>query len=67
MKASDIKELTVEELRDKIAEEKANYDLLKISHSMSPIENPIQLRNLRKMIARLNTELTKKLNESQAK
>ncbi|MRI62910.1 50S ribosomal protein L29 [Ornithobacterium rhinotracheale] len=67
MKASDIKELTVEELRDKIAEEKANYDLLKISHGMSPIENPIQLRNLRKMIARLNTELTKKLNESQAK
>ncbi|MRJ08328.1 50S ribosomal protein L29 [Ornithobacterium rhinotracheale] len=67
MKASDIKGLTVEELRDKIAEEKANYDLLKISHGMSPIENPIQLRNLRKMIARLNTELTKKLKESQAK
>ncbi|AFL96673.1 50S ribosomal protein L29 [Ornithobacterium rhinotracheale] len=67
MKASDIKELTVEELRDKIAEEKANYDLLKINHGMSPIENPIQLRNLRKTIARLNTELTKKLNESQAK
>lgn len=67
MKASDIKELTVEELRDKIAEEKANYDLLKINHGMSPIENPIQLRNLRKTIARLNTELTKKLSESQAK
>lgn len=67
MKASDIKELTVEELRDRIAEEKANYDLLKINHGMSPIENPIQLRNLRKTIARLNTELTKKLSESQAK
>ena len=65
MKASDIKELTVEELRDKIAEEKANYDLLKITHGMSPIENPIQLRSMRKTIARLNTELTKRLNESQ--
>ncbi|MBV7440649.1 50S ribosomal protein L29 [Weeksellaceae bacterium TAE3-ERU29] len=65
MKASDIKELTVEELRDKIAQEKANYGLLKINHGMSPVENPIQLRYKRKTIARLNTELTKRLNESQ--
>lgn len=67
MKASDIKELTVEEIQQKIQEEKANYDLLKISHGMSPIENPIQLRSMRKVIARLNTELTKKLNVSQEK
>lgn len=66
MKASEIKELTVEELRQKLVDEKANYSLLKINHGMSPLENPIQLRNIRKTIARLNTELTKKLKESQA-
>ena len=65
MKASDIKELTVEELRDRIAEEKASYGLLKINNGMSPVENPIQLRSRSKTIARLNTELTKRLNESQ--
>ena len=66
MKASEIRELTVEELRDKLEQEKTNYNLLRINHKMSQIENPIQLRNMRKTIARLNTELTNKLNESTA-
>lgn len=66
MKASEIKELTVGEIKDKLVEEKTNYNLLKINHRMSQIENPIQLRSMRKTIARLNTELTKKVNESKA-
>lgn len=67
MSTLDIKELTVEEIKERIKEEKENYNLLKISHGMSPIENPIQLRAKRKIIARLNTELTSRLNVSQEK
>ncbi|MDG4946260.1 50S ribosomal protein L29 [Weeksellaceae bacterium KMM 9713] len=64
MKASDIKELTVEDIQAKLEEEKANYEKLRISHKMAQIENPIQLRYMRKTIARLNTELSRKLTEA---
>ncbi|MXV39290.1 50S ribosomal protein L29 [Flavobacteriaceae bacterium Ap0902] len=64
MKASDIRELTVEDIRAKIQEEMANYDKMRISHKMAQIENPIQLRSMRKLIARLNSVLTEKLTES---
>lgn len=64
MKASDIKELSVEDIQVKLAEEKANYEKLRINHKMAHIENPIQLRYMRKTIARLNTELNKKLTEA---
>ena len=36
---------------------------LKMSHAISPLENPVQLRNLRKDIARLATETTKRNNK----
>ena len=64
MKASDIRELTVEDIQAKLAEEKANYEKMRINHKMAQNENPIQLRFMRKTIARLNTELAKKLTES---
>lgn len=64
MKKSDIKELTVEDIQAKLKEEKAAYERLRINHKMAQTENPIQLRYMRKTIARLNTELTKKLTEA---
>lgn len=64
MKASEIRELTVEDIQAKIEEEKANYDRLRINHKMAQMENPIQLRSMRKSIARLNSVLTEKLTES---
>jgi large subunit ribosomal protein L29 len=36
---------------------------LKMSHAVSPLENPVQLRNLRRNIARLATETTKRNNK----
>ena len=64
MKASDIKELTVEDIQAKLEEEKTNYDKLRINHKTAHIENPIQLRHMRKTIARLKTELSRKLTEA---
>ncbi|WP_379968343.1 50S ribosomal protein L29 [Epilithonimonas sp. UC225_85] len=60
MKKADIKNLSKEDLQNQLADAQANYFKLKLAHKISPVENPIQIRDLRKTIARLNTELTNK-------
>lgn len=55
MKVADIDKLSQEEKVAKLAELKAEYAKLKVSHKVSPIENPIQLKTLRKTIARIAT------------
>ncbi|MDY7394391.1 50S ribosomal protein L29 [Aureibaculum sp. 2210JD6-5] len=60
MKQSEIKELSVADIQEKLASVKKNYTDLKMAHAISPLENPIQLRDLRKTVARLATELTKR-------
>ena len=60
MKKADIKNLSVQDIKVQLADAKANYSKMKLAHRISPVENPIQIRDLRKTIARLNTELTNK-------
>ena len=60
MTKADIKQLSVEDIKNQLAEARVNYNKLKLAHKISPIENPIQIRDLRKVIARLETELTNK-------
>jgi len=61
MKVSDIKELSIEDIKAKIADEKANYAKLKVSHKVSQLESPLSIRASRKFIARLSTVLNQKL------
>lgn len=61
MKLIDIRELSIEDLQAKIAEEKENYAKLKVSHKVSVIENPLSIRKSRKDIARMLTVLNEKL------
>ncbi len=56
MKSADIKNLTTEELVEKINLEKASFQKLTFAHAISPLENPSQLKEQRKLIARLKTE-----------
>lgn len=63
MKQSEIKEMSVEDLREKMAELKKQYADLKMSHSVTPLENPLQLRSTKRTVARLATELTKRENQ----
>ena len=58
MKQSEIKELSVAELQEKLAGFKKNYTELKMAHAISPLEAPMQLKVVRKTVARLATELT---------
>jgi large subunit ribosomal protein L29 len=60
MKNSEIRALTISELREKIGSEKEALRKLKFAHRISAIENPMRIRETRKLIARLSTELRKK-------
>ena len=61
MKQDIVKDLTNEEVRDRIAEERASYAKLKMSHAVSPLENPLKIKTSRRLIARLETEYKKRL------
>jgi len=63
MKQSEIKELSEEELKEKMAEFKKQHADLKIAHSVTPLENPLQIRKARRNVAQLATELTKRDNQ----
>ncbi len=60
MKNSEIKELTTQELQERIEAESANYTVMGLNHAISPLENPSQIAKLRKTIARMKTELRKR-------
>ena len=65
MKYTEIKELATAELAERLAEEKANYMSMKLTHSLSPLENPMQIKVARKNIARLSTELSTRSTEEE--
>jgi large subunit ribosomal protein L29 len=60
MKQSEVKGLSVAELQEELGKAKRSYADLKMAHTISPLENPIQLRSLRRTVARIATELTKR-------
>jgi large subunit ribosomal protein L29 len=57
MKNSEIRGLSLDELRNKLVAEKENFSKLKFAHSITPIENPMRIREARKLIARIQTEI----------
>ncbi len=60
MKNAEIKGLTVAELKEKIGSEQEALRKMKFARQVSAIENPMRLRENRRLIARLKTELTAK-------
>ncbi len=64
MKNTDIVALSTAELQSLLKEEKGALNKLKLNHSISPLENPIKIRDSRKTVARVSTELTKRNNTS---
>ncbi|HON18315.1 MAG TPA: 50S ribosomal protein L29 [Salinivirgaceae bacterium] len=57
MKMSEVRQLSDKDLKDRIKDLKITLTQLRINHAITPLDNPMQLRALRKDIARLNTEL----------
>lgn len=60
MKQSEIRELSAAELQEKLAEFKKNYTDLKMAHAISPLESPLQLKAIRKTVARIATEINQR-------
>ena len=64
MKKEDIRELSTDELRLRLQEEKTLYAKMKMNHTISPIENPMKIRTTRRGIAMIETELSKRVREA---
>ena len=60
MKASEIREMSIADLRERIELEKANLDNMKITHTISPLEDTSKISKTRKDIARMMTILAEK-------
>ena len=58
MKIAEIRELSTKELLERVDAEVAAYDQKVINHSISPTDNPAQIKQQRRMIARMKTELS---------
>ena len=63
MKNSEIKGLYLEELKEKILSEQEGLRKMKFAHQVSAIENPMKIKETRRLIAKLKTELTAKVRQ----
>jgi large subunit ribosomal protein L29 len=64
MKAQVLIDMPENELQDLLATEREKLIKMKMSHAVSPMENPLQIKFTRKTIARVMTELSKRRNTS---
>ena len=60
MKNDEIRSLSAEELKGRLASERESLTKLKFAHEVSPIENPTKIRHSRRLIAKMETELRAK-------
>ncbi len=64
MKQEVIKELSTADINDRLEEERKHLTKLRMNHAVSPLENPHQISDNKKTIARLETELRKRAIEN---
>ena len=64
MKAQVLTDMPENELQDLLVSEREKLTRMKMSHAVSPLENPLQLKFSRKAIARVMTEISKRRNIS---
>jgi len=65
MKQEVIKELSTADIKDRLEEERKHLTKLRMNHAVSPLENPHQISDNKKTIARLETELRKRAIENE--
>jgi large subunit ribosomal protein L29 len=56
----ELRNLNESDLKARIQEDSLRLKKLEFAHAISPLENPVSIRGLRRDIARLKTELTKR-------
>lgn len=60
MKAKEVREMSVADLRDRIEVESAHLAEMKLNHTISPLENTSEIKKVRRDIARMATILAEK-------
>lgn len=60
MKATEIRELSIKEIEERIDNERSFLIRQKLNHAISPLDNPMKIRETRQNIARLETILREK-------
>ncbi|MCF6169370.1 MAG: 50S ribosomal protein L29 [Bacteroidales bacterium] len=65
MKQEVITELSTADIKDRLEEERKHLVKLRMNHAVSPLENPHQITENKKTIARLETELRKRAIENE--
>jgi len=64
MKVQVLTDMPENELQNLLDSEREKLTRMKMSHAVSPLENPLQLKFTRKAIARVMTEIEKRRNTS---
>ncbi len=57
MKIAEIRQIPAAELAERLDAEVAKYQQLQLNHSISPLENPAQIKDVRRTIAKMKTVL----------
>lgn len=65
MKNAEIRELSDRDLAERIDTDTQKLQQLRLSHAVTPLENPMQIKHLRRDIARMKTEQTARQNNKQ--
>jgi large subunit ribosomal protein L29 len=52
--------LSIEELRELLANTQTNLSKLKMNHRPAELENPLEIRSVRRNVARINSEIKKR-------
>ena len=63
MKSAEIKDMSIQDLQERIEAEKAKLSQLKVQHAVSPVENPSIIKKSRRDIARMLTVLRQKTSK----
>ncbi len=63
MKQNVIREMSTSELLERLDEERKQLRKLKMNHAVSPLENPMKIKDYRRTVARILTELSKREKE----
>lgn len=63
MKFNEIKDLTVEELRKRLATKKTDLFEIRMKHCLGQVTNPLEIRTTRRDIAKVHTALSQKMSK----
>jgi len=64
MKIAEVREMSIADLQDRIAQEQAHLEEMKLNHAVSPLEDTSSFKKVRKDIARMKEVLAKKEKEN---